>query len=564
MRSLWKRVMFVFVTVLGVFLVARVNPIFSQNPPQNTGERVSRSGAFSLLWGDGKSFITSSQLVFSLIDDKGSPTEVVIPEALQKKSGGILALDRRHLQIKGQLKSLQVKGKTTQVLEAETIQPLTGASDSPVLGEVKGAVIGSQPWVNILCKFQDIATEPKSLSYVQDLFSSTRPGLNHYWRESSYDQVNIDGTSTVGWYTLPNIRTYYTSLGASQMLTKIFDDCVAAANVDVFFPNYLGVNIMVNSEMDGSAWGGSRYATLDGVSRFWYTTWEPPWGYGNQTVLAHEMGHGFGLPHSSGDYGYTYDNRWDVMSDDWSNCTRSTNPTFGCLGQHTISFHKDRLQWIPVAEKQTVSTGTQTVTLEQLALPQTANKKMIVLPIGGSQTLFYTVEVRRWTGYDVKLPGEAVIIHNVDTTRLNPAHVVDIDGNGNTGDAGAMWTVGEIFTDVTNGITVSIDSMSSSGYIVTVANNSGSMPTPVSTATPTPSPVPFLTPTPSLVPTPTPTPLQIPGDANGDGKVDSGDYAIWLVHYDQPTLNRSSDGDFNGDGIVDGVDYIIWLTYYGT
>jgi len=59
------------------------------------------------------------------------------------------------------------------------------------------------------------------------------------------------------------------------------------------------------------------------------------------------------------------------------------------------------------------------------------------------------VEARRLTGYDSKLAGAAVIIHEVDTTE-EFCHVIDTDLNGNTADAGAMWVVGETFEDVTN------------------------------------------------------------------------------------------------------------------
>jgi hypothetical protein len=63
-----------------------------------------------------------------------------------------------------------------------------------------------------------------------------------------------------------------------------------------------------------------------------------------------------------------------------------------------------------------------------------------------------------------------VIIHHVDPSRDNDAHVIDIDGNGNTGDAGAMWIPGEVFKDEVNGISISIDSATETGYVVTINN----------------------------------------------------------------------------------------------
>jgi hypothetical protein len=62
------------------------------------------------------------------------------------------------------------------------------------------------------------------------------------------------------------------------------------------------------------------------------------------------------------------------------------------------------------------------------------------------------------------------------------------------------------------------------------------------------------------------TPLSaqtLPGDANGDGKVDETDYAIWRTNYNQTKTGGASIGDFNTNGKVEGLDYLIWLTNFG-
>jgi hypothetical protein len=190
-------------------------------------------------------------------------------------------------------------------------------------------------------------------------------------------------------------------------------------------------------------------------------------------VVEHEMGHGFGLPHSSGNYGETYDNAWDVMSDGWANCSRLRDPVFGCLGQHTIGWHKDKEGWIAANKKATITAGSQaTITLERTALPQTSNTLMVQIPVKGSADRFYTLEARRNAGYDVKLLYEGVIIHYVDVNRSIPARVIDSDLNGNTNDTGAIWLPGEVFSDTTNGITVTIMSSTATGYVVKVENQS--------------------------------------------------------------------------------------------
>jgi len=48
----------------------------------------------------------------------------------------------------------------------------------------------------------------------------------------------------------------------------------------------------------------------DGPTQSYGLTWIANWGYADISVVEHEMGHSFGLPHSSGMYGETYDNYW--------------------------------------------------------------------------------------------------------------------------------------------------------------------------------------------------------------------------------------------------------------
>ena len=205
-------------------------------------------------------------------------------------------------------------------------------------------------------------------------------------------------------------------------------------------------------------------------------TWEPPWGVSDISVIAHEMGHGFGLPHSTAimrdinNTGPVYDNAWDVMSQDRYNCAAATDPTYGCMAQHTISYHKDLSGWIPASRKITIPAPVSAtkLILEDLAAPASSNYQMVTIPIGGSATNFYTVEARRFTGYDVKLPGEAVIIHNVDTTESIPALLVPAGLSAT--DPDVRYTVGETFTDTTNNISVIVNSATATGFEVTILN----------------------------------------------------------------------------------------------
>lgn len=416
-------------------------------------------GTFLIVWGDGTPGSGDSHSFYFLSTIAYGAVQLDIGEQALSAAGGSLELNHKTVVAHGQW---QEEGKSMLVQDLTLLEGQPSGPDG---------VYGPQPWVSILCKFKDIADEPQNLNFFKEMYSPKYPGLDHFWRQNSYDLANLEGSDAFGWYVLPDNREAYLP-GGNLDWDKAAKDCTAAAEQDVYFPQYVGINLMFNATLDCCAWGGAWYLCLDGVCQVWRMTWEPPWGYENIGVIAHETGHGFGLPHSEGNCQQTYDNRWDVMSDVWSN---GSDPYWGTMGQHTISYHKELDGWIKPGQFYIAATGTlKTITLEKLALPQTYNYLGAQIPINDDPDHFYTLEVRQPTDnpidYDKWLPGFAVIIHDVVPDREKPAVVVDLDGNCNTGDAGTMYTPGEVFNDAANGISVSIDAATDTGYIVTINN----------------------------------------------------------------------------------------------
>ena len=385
---------------IAVLVISGVRPVSAQSDGLI-------HGWFSIVWGDDRVGLYAPAPAYQLTDDNGLTTPLLIDDAVAAPVGGVLALDRHRIAVHGVRRGAAAANGGPATLQVDSISLEASVPGATAQG-LQPLVSGSRPFISIMCKFADEPlVTPKNLAFFQGMYGSAYPGLDHYWQEASYNTVNIAGSDAVGWYTLPSTHDQYLKADRSFNLLKAATDCTGVADPDVNFANFFGINMMFNDVLDDFAWGGGQFMTLDGVSKVWPMTWEPPWGYKDITVIAHEMGHAFGLPHSSAAFGQTYDNRWDVMSDTWTDCGRSSDLTYGCLGQGTISYHKDILGWIPAGQKYTAPAGTTaTITLEQLDQPQTANYLMAQIPIAGSATHFYTVEVRRQVGYDYKLPGQ--------------------------------------------------------------------------------------------------------------------------------------------------------------
>ena len=395
-----------------------------------------------------------------LVDDQARAHRLDLGDVDLAETGGIAGLTQRHVRLSGDL--------VGNVFHVESIAD-TGQARLFAPPPVSGA----QPWVTLLCRYAGNPAEPEAPAYFVELMNNVFGGMDHYWRQVSYNSINVPGTQVRGWYQLPSTQSQYINdEDGMPLFGDLANDCMAAADADVDFRNFVGVNLMFNAGVGfAGGWGGQITLTRDGQTKSFRTTWMPPSGYRDQSVLGQEMGHGFGLKHSGGPGSNPYDSSWDVMSQ--GGICNVTGPG-GCLGVHTIAFNKDVLGWIPASRKLTKTTfGTTRITLDRLGQPASSTSLLMAqIPIGGSTTRFYTVEARRRgaTGnYDQNIPADAVIIHKVDKSLADKiAQVVDIDNNGNPNDGSAQWLTGETFTDAANGVTVTVVSQTTSGFVVDV------------------------------------------------------------------------------------------------
>lgn len=426
-------------------------------------------GRLELLWGDP---VTRGEAQFrvTLVTDDGQRHALDPAQALR-------AAENLHA-LAGRRVAMEVSPATTGAspYRVEAIVP-ADALHLPPDQAVLDATLGNTVWVTLMCKFGDIATEQKPLSFFQSQYGTGQGQLDHYWRQVSYDKINLTGSAAYGWVTLPHPRSYY--VGANANLNLLFDHCTAAADGIVNFAangGVQGINMMFNGDLDGYAWGGGRCAVLDGVNKCWSTTWNPPWAFENLAPLAHEMGHGYGLPHannSDGD-GDPYDNPWDVMSDAWNNAT--SDPTYGTVAKHINTYHRDQMGWVDAARKLTIVANAGTVhgdlALDRASLVGSGNLQMIVVRIPGQPaSRYYTIEARKRVGYyEGNLAGNAVIIHEVNTGRGTPAWSVDaqVPPANRANNEGSMFKPGELWTAPGGAFRVRVESETAQGFLVSV------------------------------------------------------------------------------------------------
>jgi hypothetical protein len=266
---------------------------------------------------------------------------------------------------------------------------------------------GSAQWSWLLCKTSDAPAPAFSAArYTRMMVQLGQGGLADYWREVSYNSINVDGSAVHGWYTLSQTTAQMNALDRWGRVNACRN---AAATAGYTPPAGNQVGIITQPAIDMFGWSGGAFLP-------------PDIDVGG---AAHESGHGIGLNHSfSNDPNYRnadwaqigeYDNPWDVMS--WANCYSAVTAAFGNGPLGLTAFHLDRMGWLPRSRIITFGAdgvSSKAIMLSALNAPSVSGSLIVRIPFDpGDLQRHYTVEYRRKSGWDAGIPQNTVMINEV-------------------------------------------------------------------------------------------------------------------------------------------------------
>jgi M6 family metalloprotease-like protein len=432
----------------GALLIAMASVL-----PQARAEDIVQ-GTLQLRWGDARSARVPAQMDAWLELGPGLRYRLDPVEA-SRAAGDLPALSNRRVAVSYlPRKTTGTEPAIEAIVPAGRLPQRAAARDTSGRIAMAAPVVGNSRWVTLMCRFADLASEPKSRAFFQAQYGDAPGQLGHYWSEVSYGAITLAGSGAYGWYALPGARAdYIATVGGKPRadLSRLFSDCTAQAEADVDFRDVQGINLVFNGELDGRAWGGGACGLLEGVHACTRATWSPPWASDNVASLAHEMGHGYGLAHSDNSDGDadTHDNPWDLMSDAWRHA--ASDPVLGLLPKHLSMHQRDRLGWVAPARRYVVPADNETahdIVLDAASVVASGQVQLVVLA-GPAQpdpyrTVSYTLEARRRSGtYESRLAGDAVILHRLADNGVAYSVDTDTPPADLSGNEGSMLKVGE-------------------------------------------------------------------------------------------------------------------------
>ncbi len=265
------------------------------------------------------------------------------------------------------------------------------------------------PWAILLCRFSDAPDEPRPQQFYADFFTRNGTGgMCDYWRTVTMGAVDISGSQVFGWMPMTRTEAQGRALTFPRdrgILYQWGRDAAQAAGIDL--SRFRNVLVLQNRSIDHGASGTNVLIQ-----------------HGNPAVcefafIAHEMGHGFGLPHSLALPNFVYGDHWDLMS--WQTSAFWFNASFqGAQGLATGGLNARNLRvmgglpdwrvWRPAGPD--FSTAVALSPLNQPPVGAGGFLAAQMPPVAGRDSTF-SVEFRQRGGWDRAITQHTVLVHEI-------------------------------------------------------------------------------------------------------------------------------------------------------
>jgi S-layer homology domain len=385
----------------------------------------TRSGTVQILTADDFASGHAEQIV-TLVSTRGDLTALRLPSGVSLEPGARVAV---HGSPEGDVFAVE----TVEVLEAAPVQP--------------PAITGSSTVIAILLKFLDTGTEPFTVAQVQDkVFGAS--GTSAYYAEASYGAHTLSGVVTQ-WLTAtvntPTTCDYIT----------VANQAVARAQAAGYNPGSYQKQVYFFPHLP-CGWSG-----LGGGSQAWINQ------SNSVLVIGHELGHCFGLGHSSSlDCG-------DVVLG--GSCTVSEyGDRFSIMGnsaaRHFPAHYKYLLGYLPPGSYPTHTSGSAVYTIAPIETPG-GSLYAVQIPVPESQYTYW-LEYRQPIGFDAGMSGNPIsgaLVHLGPGYPTYSCYSCLLDMTPTTSGFGdAALAVGETYTDASAALHVTPLSADASGLVVQV------------------------------------------------------------------------------------------------